>query len=131
MLDAREAAAIVEVERQQSRYVQAVDAGEGDAAAALFTPDGVFEGAVESPLEGRDAIRDFFTRRELVSPPRRHHVTSMDAQLDPDGVVRATTYLQVVGLGGLTAGYYHDEFEHVDGEWLFRRKHLYVEIFTG
>jgi hypothetical protein len=44
-------------------YGEAWEARDGERAAALFTPDGVYcWGPLEAPLRGRDAIRERWTR---------------------------------------------------------------------
>jgi hypothetical protein len=120
--------AVVEVSRILARYVQSVDAFDADKVASLFAPDGRIEGLSVGTLSGRDEIRAFFAARDVVVPPRRHHVTSINARIDPDGVLRSTSYLQVVGIGDLIAGVYEDEFEADGDDWLFKRKLIQLEV---
>jgi uncharacterized protein (TIGR02246 family) len=122
--------AIVAVQRLMARYVQAVDAGDPDAIAALFAPTARMEGFVSVPVvDGREAIRQFFVdyqqRRE---PGLRHHITSIDAGFEDDGVLRATSYLHVIGGAQLIAGVYRDEFVPDGSDWLFAKRVVRVEI---
>lgn len=57
----RPALGIEELERWLTRYGQAWEAGDADAAAALFTADAVYrETPFDSAMTGRDAIRAYW-----------------------------------------------------------------------
>ena len=124
--------AIVTAERLLAQYVHRVDEADGEGVGELFAEDATIEGLVDGEvLRGRAEIMKFFGERPIASPPRSHHVTSTDAHLDPDGTLRATTYMQVVGIGGLTCGWYDDEFAQEGGDWVFKRRRITVEVVQG
>jgi uncharacterized protein (TIGR02246 family) len=124
--------AIVAVQRVLARAAHAIDEGDAERLAGLFTAEGVLAGAGGRVLSGPDEIRDFFVERERLRDPsatrRRHHVSTTDAHLEADGSVHATSYFHVVGPGGQVAGVYHDQFERDGDEWLFRRRDIAVEV---
>lgn len=117
---------MVGVHRLQARYAQAVDARDGKAVAGLFTPDGVFDGDL-GPLSGREELTRFFAELPRSEPPMRHHIGSIDARFDADGVLRSTSYLHTTGPVRIQA-IYEDEYEPAaeDG-WLFKRKTIRIE----
>lgn len=48
----------VDFEDLLTRFTHAVESGDGDALAAVFTPDGVYHDNFYGAFEGHDAIRD-------------------------------------------------------------------------
>jgi uncharacterized protein (TIGR02246 family) len=118
--------AMIEAVALLGRYAQAVDAGDADAIARLFAEDARVEGFVSRPvMEGRDEIRAFFAGR--TPGPERHHVTSVDAELGDDGILRARSYLLVTGLDAPMIAVYSDELAERDGGWVFRNRVVRVE----
>jgi uncharacterized protein (TIGR02246 family) len=126
-----ELVAVLAAGRLLARYAQAVDAHDSDGVARLFVADGTLAGLPSGDLKGRDAIRGFFAARADARDPaagvRRHHVASADTRVDSDGVLRSTSYFNVVGEGGAVAGVYEDEFARDGDEWLLRRRTITVE----
>jgi hypothetical protein len=130
MMSIEEARAIVETRRLIARYVQRVDAKDSDGIAELFTADARIEGLSVGTLDGREAIRAFFAGRGgTPGGPERHHATSIDARLGEDGVVRAGSYLHILGFPNVMAGTYFDELRRgTDGELRFSRKVITLEV---
>src|SRR5207237_7268803 len=84
------------IHRQIVRYGFAVDRGDADGAAALFTPDGLYD--VDGPLrmEGRDGVRAMVNgaRHRAMLPNCAHQIGP--AAVEPDGDrARAVGYSRV------------------------------------
>ena len=68
------------------KYLKALEAGEVDKAAALFTADGW----VQSPFLGRLPVREYVTK--VVAASRRTHLTVHDVLVSAEGHMRAVGY---------------------------------------
>ncbi len=68
------------------KYLQALEAGDADKAAALFTPDGW----VQSPFLGRVPVRDFVHKVASASGDSR--LTVHDVLVSAEGHLRAVAY---------------------------------------
>lgn len=108
-------------------YGRAIDAREFDAAAALFTDDGVLV-VRGRETHGRDAIAAAFRSLERYDETR--HVVGEPAIAV--GGVRATAdtpcaahHIDNTGDRVLTITY-HDSFERCDGVWRIARRELVV-----
>lgn len=122
---------MLEASRLLAQLAQNLDRGDAEAVAELFVHDGVLDGVLDGrTLEGRKAIREFFAereqRRDKSLARRRHHVSSINAQLHGE-VVHSTSYFNVIGPGGTIAGTYEDELVATDEGWRFKRKTIKVE----
>ena len=116
------------IHRQIVRYGFAVDRGDADAAAALFTADTVYD--VDGPLrmEGRDGVRAMVKgpRHRAMLPSCAHQIGP--AVVEPDGDrARATGYSRVYVRGPAGIGIYRvstNRWELVrrDGTWLVARR---------
>ena len=125
----------LEIMELEGAYAKAFDSRDGDAWAALFTEDGVYQGRIlpDTPpggvpvIEGRDALARFCTE----APFDGIHLMNMP-QITLDGD-RATSRVHLqffasfpVGdrLGYLSSliGYYDVAYERVDGRWLIRHR---------
>jgi hypothetical protein len=115
--------------------VYRADLGDRASVAELFVDDGVYAfGPGNLRLEGRDAIRAWFT--ETSSPRRplaRHICTNTTVRFRDATHAEATTYLTLVRLvdtaqipatikGVDAIGVYHDELIKVDDTWLLRSR---------
>lgn len=67
-------------------YLRALEAGDANAAAALFTKDGW----VESPLLGRVPVRDFIEK--VASASTHSKLTVHDVLVSAEGHLRAVAY---------------------------------------
>lgn len=113
-----------------ARYSWALDTGDPEALAATFTPEGriveeVFDEA--DSWEGREGVAAM-GRHYMASPnfPGRQHHASMPLYEPRDAThVSARSFVFVTECHGEPpmelrfTGYYLDEIEKWDGEWLF------------
>jgi ketosteroid isomerase-like protein len=116
------------IHRQIVRYGFAVDSGDADRAAALFTPDTVYD--VDGPLrmEGRDGVRAMVNgpRHRAMLPNCAHQIGP--AVVEPDGDrAHAVGYSRVYVRGPAGIGIYRVsanrwELERHDGAWLVARR---------
>jgi len=108
-------------------YALALDAGDTDDCAQLFTEDGEFVvyGATRS---GRDAVRAMFAQA-----PRGMHLTGV-SKIDVTGDT-ATARAQVLFVNATTHGkrlaLYDDDLVRVGGQWRFRRRRCQFITSTG
>ncbi|MBV8084296.1 MAG: nuclear transport factor 2 family protein [Chloroflexi bacterium] len=109
-----------------SRYCWAVDMADGDAYAATFAPDGIFERSSGRVVQGREQLRDIPGTLSGEPGARQHWVTNL--VLEGDGERAAgKAYVMVFRLenGQLVhtlSGSYDDELVKLDGQWLFSRR---------
>jgi 3-phenylpropionate/cinnamic acid dioxygenase small subunit len=116
------------------RYAEHMDAGDLDAAAALFTDAALIldrsEGA--APVRGVGPIRAIWDSVILYADgtPRTKHVTT-NPILDIDeeaGTATCRSYytvfqqLEDLPLQPIITGRYHDRFERVEGRWRFAER---------
>jgi uncharacterized protein (TIGR02246 family) len=118
------------IENVVVRFAWAYDAGDIDAAAAVFAEDATLEVSVPgvAPAHGREAIAAFVGaaragRAERGEQPR-HLVNNVRMVDNDDGTVRSVSYMTLVltradGTAVVDcAGTYTDSYKRVDGEWL-------------
>lgn len=121
---------VVEIQQLCARYNHAVDHGDGEAFAAMFTEDGTLRAGSE--ISGRPALAAFAASVPGSLPNPRHVATNI--VIDGDGTAAAASvYLHVwasVGADGatllVTAGQYEDRLVSQDGTWLFASR-----VFTA
>jgi hypothetical protein len=129
-------------ERLLVEYVRRVDFGEASKLADLFVQDGVWE-ADELVLDGREAIRAHFLRREgVVRRVSRHFLANVAIDLEGDGdAASGLAYFANVrfdradgdrslpvpaGLPKYTGEYRSAFVRDDDDVWRFRRIHVDV-----
>jgi ketosteroid isomerase-like protein len=112
-----------------ARYAWALDTGDYEAYAALFTPDGVFvERGV--PYRGREAmaehVRELATR---MAPANRHHNTQLLFESGDGDRCRLrcySTHIYRPEPGGPSVvrlqGFYRDVCVKLDGVWYFEQR---------
>jgi len=112
-----------------ARYAWALDTGDHETYASLFTPDGVFvERGV--PWRGRavlaEHIRDLSTR---MARGNRHHNTQILFEEGDDTRVRLRSYSTHIahpepGAPGVVRmqGWYRDVVVKIDGAWYFEER---------
>jgi len=125
----------LEVMELMTRYQMAEDAGDAEAYARTFAPDGVAEWA-NGIRRGRDEIRRWmedFVRGGVMGadPARMRHFLSMPYIYEGDSTrCKARTYLVIFTYddeGEVVANSlwtYIDDIVKVDGEWLFERRYM-------
>lgn len=129
----------LEVMELIGRYQQCVDAGDDEAYAANFVPNGVIE-APSGVFNGQEQIKDMI--RDLVrngriggDPPVVRHFISMPYIFSGDDQrCGARTYMLTFGCddeGDLIADThwtYVDDIVKHEGKWLFERRKFQVDL---
>lgn len=106
------------------RYCAAVDVNYDAAAiAAMFTEDGVWDGAQLGYLSGREAIYQGFLEPNATVEWMTHTVLNPIIEIDGD-VARCQWYMwlpKILTDGGKSfqGGVHNDRCRRVDGQWLF------------
>ncbi len=114
------------------RYAELMDAGELEAAAALFERTRVRTGSGET-IEGSAPMLALWRAHVRIYPcgtPRTKHVISNPiVEVDEDaGTATCRSYYTVMQatpdlpLQAICAGRYHDAFVRVDGQWHFSER---------
>ena len=132
--------AIEEIKALKAHYCALCDADyDPDGLAALFLPDGIWDGGPFGRHEGREAIRTFFKgisgnirfAAHLVLNPIIE-VQSADAATGKWRLIMPYT-LSTAG-GALEARWllsaYDEVYARYDGAWLFRSLHLTVNFYA-
>jgi uncharacterized protein (TIGR02246 family) len=117
-----------EIRELLARYCFALDAGDFQAMAALFTPDGVWETAFGTGT-GRDGI---VRQAESIStgprPRRIHLTTNIVIELDGDTATAQSNWALVQNAPGGpsigSGGGYSDRLAKVGGKWYFRHRKI-------
>ena len=135
----REARDRQQIEELMWKYARALDTGNAEAYAALYTVDGQF-GAGANATKGRDALKQMITgtgrqggaqpaapRPQLYHTSANHQLVFIDkdhARLDAYHITLAAgsgreTPPRVAGVGRSI-----DEFERVNGQWLIKSRNV-------
>jgi uncharacterized protein (TIGR02246 family) len=119
--------AIRELPRLYCHYLWTQD---HDRMANLFTADATIciQGMEDYAITGRDKLAKVFRRvnaRYASQPFIHNHI------VDLEGPDRASGYayyeiLEQEGSRYLAAGYYHDQYRKVDGEWKFHSRKIHM-----
>jgi uncharacterized protein (TIGR02246 family) len=122
-----------EIRELLARYCYALDAGQYEEMAALFTRDGVWETAFGTGT-GRAGIMAQARSIATGDRPRRVHLTTnIVIDLDGDTAIARSNWLlfqnspngPAIGSGGG----YSDRLAKVDGKWFF--KHRTIDRFIA
>jgi hypothetical protein len=112
-----------EIQQLYARYNNAIDNGDGEAWAATFTPDGVFNTFV-----GHDALVGFIKmwREKLGGATRKHWNTNLQISGDSKDA-SASVYLMLVDFGTkppsiLMTGMYTDSLVKTKDGWRFTKR---------
>jgi uncharacterized protein (TIGR02246 family) len=116
---------VIAIQNVIAEYAHAVDHGDGDAFAALFTEDGLLDVGLPEPSEGREAIKLIGDQTALRLPGIRHLTFNVVVSGDGD-TAYASSYSQVVVTAGgakatklLLSGIYRDTLRKEGGRWRF------------
>ena len=132
--------AIDEIRRLKARYCALCDASyHPEGLAALFVPDGVWDGGVEFGRHvGQDAIRSFFVGASSDIPFAAH--LALNAVIEVQDAENATGQWRLIMPctvqvpGGVEArwllGEYVEEYARVSGTWLFRSLAFTVNFYA-
>ena len=114
-----------------SHYAQVLDAGDADAYANLFTPDGVSEWATGS-AKGRARIKEWVSGLMKggigAKPAQVRHFVGVPDITGADDKANARTYVIIFGLsksGSVnvpSVASYADTLVKQDGHWLFAKR---------
>jgi ketosteroid isomerase-like protein len=111
-------------------YPNALDTGDFEAYAALYTEDGelLLQG---NTVKGRAAIKEFVDA--LPDEPRViHPITNLSYTIDGD-TASGGAYWQDIGLvngspGVVIAGRYEDTLRKVNGQWQIAKRSIVIEF---
>jgi hypothetical protein len=118
-----------DIQQLYARYNLAIDTGNGEAWAATFTPDGVFN----NTNKGHDAlvqfIRDWREKRD--GGNRRHLNSNMVLTATPDGA-NGSIYLLLLNVGVrpatiATTGIYEDVLVRTPQGWRFKSRIVHAD----
>jgi len=122
----------VEIEQLMWNYIHALDSGNAEAYAALFTPDGQF-GRGDTAIKGREALKKMVldARQKLdadkksgkQSPRMFHVVTNPHIEfIDKDHARYHAYWMGVFASGGeiTSAGREVNELVRINGQWFIR-----------
>ena len=111
-----------------TRYTHLVDEGHASEVADLFTAEGVWA-SPEARLEGRDAIRAAFLRREQSRRRSRHVCTNVAIDVTDEDNAAGLCYLTLFrtdaeatparGTAPDLIGVYRDHFVRTEDGWRF------------
>lgn len=113
-----------DVRELRANYCYHVDDGDGEAFASLFAEDAVLDFGSAGTYAGRDELREFV---DSVVPDHYEFIVHMvhNPMIEVDGnTATGRWYFEAPATtaGGRDVwiqGRYADEYERVDGEWLF------------
>lgn len=120
--------------RLKYEYFTAADANyDGDAVAALFTEDGVWEGGDLGRYQGRAAIRETFNSVKFSVQLALHYGTNPIIEvLGERAVCRWYLWLPKIAKDGthrrISVGAYLDQCRRVGNGWLF--EHMRLDMRT-
>lgn len=136
----RESADRVQIEKLMWKYVRALDTGNGEAYAAVYTPNGQF-GSGANAVKGREALKkmiDDFRQRSAANeaktgekrPPMYHVLANSYLEFLDKDHARMQAYWMTVSAGAgeknpsrvLGAGREIDEIVRVNGQWLIDKR---------
>jgi hypothetical protein len=135
----RKVEAAEEIRILKADYCDLCDAGyPADELCALFTHDGVWDGAEMGVFEGHEALHRFFTNMPSVMSFAIHHVTNSAVQVSDDASsARGRWYLLQTATVKASdeavwlAAHYDDEIVATDAGWRFRRVQLRSRFYTS
>jgi hypothetical protein len=119
--------AIEDIRRLKARYCLQCDRGyDGDALAALFTADAVWDaGAHRGVFRGRQAIRDFFDTISATIPYAAHLVTN--PLIEVEGAEATGNWRMLMpcmlregdaNVAAFQVAEYEETYRRINGEWL-------------
>ncbi len=125
---------LVAIWNLDAAYCHRIDAGDGDAYAELFTPDGVFEIVGLTTARGHGELAANARAFPRLMPRTRHQIHDTHVVVDGDRA-HQLAYLSVVGVGAeprlVQTGRYEDELVRTDRGWRFARRRLTLDGDLG
>ncbi len=119
-----------------ARYNHAGDRGRYDEMIGCFAPDGVLAIVDGAEHRGHEALRAFFSGVGGTAAPGlthlRHCVTNLLIEVEAEDAATASSYFEVITDIGLDHwGRYRDRFVPAGGRWLFARRSVKTDGYTG
>jgi hypothetical protein len=113
----------IDIEQLYATYNHAIDAGDGEAWAATFTPDGAF-----NKFAGRDQLVGFIQtwKEKMNGANRRHWNTNLRIVASKDGA-SASVFLMLLDVGTkppsiVATGMYNDTLVRTANGWRFKTR---------
>jgi ketosteroid isomerase-like protein len=121
----------VEIVEILARFDLAVDSGDIEAYAALWTENAVLE-TNGTTARGQEALRAFLVEHRKTLGRGRRHLSLNPVVLSAEGdSATATSYMVVIEAekapAVVASGVYSDTLQRVDGRWKFARRKLDVD----
>lgn len=115
------------------RYAHAFDNARGHECAQLFTAEATFSTHGRSPINGRDALEEFFTQAATRSPGVRHFVSNIVLDVVGPDRIDGSAYVMVLritddSLRLASLGTYRDQFVRNDVGWLIQSRYFLPAI---
>jgi len=128
-----------EIENALYRWAWAYDESDLEGFLDSLTEDArvtveVAGGEIVGPMEGRDAIREFFGGRLAVRTQRRRHVTTnVIIEAESADEARTRSYLTLIQFADgipnvISTGWYRDRLVKRDGTWRIHDRHAFLEV---
>lgn len=136
-----------QIEDLQARYMLALDFGDMDTYVNTFTEDGILD-IIGMKWQGRENIKKGLDgiempenedaavpndKKPLYPATGRHNITNIVLKIDGDKAVGRAYWFHMGNDNPErkatldSYGYYEDEMEKVNGEWLFSKRIIYNE----
>ena len=119
----------IEIQQLYARYAWAADAGDGDAFAATFVPDGNYD----DQFKGTDALRRLviMARDERHATNWRHWNSNLSIMPSAEGAT-GLVYLMLVDISVappviLSSGHYEDSLVKTSQGWRFKKRISHLE----
>lgn len=110
----------LEIQDLITRYCWALDVRDGEAYAATFTPDGVFDG-LTTHGQGHDELRALPLALHPDRIETQHWVTNIVLQGNGQ-TATSKCYIIAYRAESYYLGHYEDELVKLHGRWLFTRR---------
>ena len=112
------------------RYAHAIDTGDSEGWAAVFTEDGQYE-LFGNTTKGRPAIAAAITGRREGRPHSQHRMANHVISIDGDTAHSVCEFCVIAERQGridtITAGFYEDDLKRVNGQWLIARRQIQIK----
>lgn len=115
-----------------AKYCFYTDSGQFEKYAALFTEDCDWDGGPFGRQQGRANLLAFLKSGGDAATKMRHHNTNLVIEVNGNEA-RATSYIQVLGIGGempvaYFAGIYFDHLIKQNGRWMFKQRKIRTDF---
>ena len=113
----------------EARAAHLADTAKWDELPSLWAADAVFHSFGRDYVGPHD-IASFMARR-MSEHPGRHMLSTPVLSIDGDTATADVDYVfyRFSDLAVFSIGVYHDEFQRVDGSWLFSRREIEIHAY--